>query len=128
MGTKPRADKKVSLRLTSDQEEALEEIVLTKGYKNRSQVLRAALENFIESSHESYNTEKITIELPKVYTEELDKLLDFVGAQTRHEAIRMAIRQYLQSENEFLLNKTLEYQELRVRYRKESVRPREMDR
>jgi len=128
MGKKTaKADRKVSLRLTEEQEDALDDIVHQRGYKNRSSAIRDALERFIEDSKESFNTEKITIELSKVYVTELDKLLDFIGASTRSEAIRMAIRQYLQNENEFLLKQTLEYEELRAKYRKSVYRPKELE-
>ena len=111
------------MRLTSEQEDALEEIVLTRGYKNKSDAIRHALEQFIEDSKESYNTEKVTIEISKVHLEELDKLLDFTGATSRPEAIRIALRQFLHNENEFLLKRTDEYETLRAKYKQRVIRP-----
>ena len=128
MGKKTaKASRKVSLRLTEEQEDALEDIVRQKGYKNRSSAIRDALERFIEDSKQSFNTEKITIELSKVYTQELDKLLDFIGATSRPEAIRMALRHFLEYENEFLLKQTLEYEQLRAKYKKTMYSPQKLE-
>lgn len=120
--------KKVSIRLSREQDEALEDLVIRRGYKNKSHALRAGVDKLIEDSQESLTSEKVTIDISKVYLEELDKLLDFVGATSRNEAIKMALRQYIRSENEFFLKETFEYELLRAEYRnrQRQTRPREV--
>lgn len=129
MGKKKTAPKKkVSLRLSLEQDEALEDIVIRQGYKNKSQLVRVAVDKLIEDSYESLTSERVTIDISKVYLEELDKLLDFVGATSRKEAIKMALRQYIRTENEFFLKEAVEYELLRAEYRnrQRQTRPREV--
>lgn len=124
---KTKAERRLSLRLTVEQDETLQDIANRLGYKNRSEAARMALDSFIDNNTLSYNSEKVSVEIPRVLLEELDKLLDFTGAADRHEAIRAAVRQYVQNENEFLLVRSMEYEELRSRYRKKMSPPRELE-
>jgi len=121
-----KADQRISIRLTAEQAEALDSIVLQKGCKNRSQAMRAALDNFISENSSGWNTEKLVLEMPKLILEELDKLIEFTGVTSRPEAIRSAVRQYVQTENEFLLQRTMHYEELRARYRSGQRRSHEL--
>jgi len=112
-----------------EQDEALEDIVIRRGYKNKSQAVRVAVDKLIEDSHESLTSEKVTLDISKVYLEELDKLLEFVGATSRKEAIKLALRQYIRTENEFFLKEAFEYELLRAEYRKKQQpnRPRDVE-
>lgn len=126
MKKKTKADQRISIRLTAEQAEALDSIVLQKGFKNRSQAMRAALDEFIGGNTSDWNTEKLKLDMPKLILEELDKLNEFTGVTNRQEAIRSAVRQYIQTENEFLLQRTTHYEELRARYRTGQRRSQEL--
>ena len=126
MKKQTKADQRISIRLTAEQAEALDSLILQKGFKNRSQAMRSALDEFIGATSGDWNTEKLRLDMPKMILEELDKLSEFTGITSRQEAIRSAVRQYIQTENEFLLERTKHYEELRARYRTGQRRSQEL--
>jgi metal-responsive CopG/Arc/MetJ family transcriptional regulator len=100
-----RSSERITIRLTPDQVEALDTIVLNKDYKNRSQGLRVAIENFIEEQIIDSRSEKVTTEIPRMIMMRLDDLIIGGFVNNRQEAVREAVRDFiLKIESEYIHN------------------------
>ncbi|UCH89033.1 MAG: ribbon-helix-helix protein, CopG family [Thermoplasmata archaeon] len=89
----PKRDK-ITIRLPDDLMEAIDLLVKTHEFTNRSHVIRSAVEALVRerafiSSHE---TEEIPVRLPKRYVETLDFLTGIEYFPSRASAIREAVK------------------------------------
>ena len=64
-------------------------------YKSKSDVVRAAIEKFIETENVPANISKITVELPKGDSVRLEQLVDEGDSVSIDDAIRHAVREYV---------------------------------
>ena len=90
-----RSSERITIRLTPDQVEDFDSIVLAQDFKSRSQALRVAIENFIEEQVIDARGEKLVLEIPRKIMMRLDDLIEDGYVNDRHEAARSAIREYI---------------------------------
>ena len=125
----PKQDK-ITVRLPDDLMEAIELLVKTHEFANRSHVIRAAVESLIRerafiSSHE---TDEIPVRLPKRFVENIDFLTGIEYYPSRASAIREAVRVLLFEHLDLWKLKTraetmqkLEWESAKEKVSKESV-------
>jgi Arc/MetJ-type ribon-helix-helix transcriptional regulator len=86
---------RVTIRLDEHSLAALQSLVSSGKYSNISEVMRAAIAQFIERNFAPRHIEKITVELPKGNAVELQKLVRRGDSVSIDDAIRNAVREYL---------------------------------
>lgn len=86
---------RITVRVPADKLEKLDELVATGDYKSKSDVIRAAIERFIETEDIPQNISKISIELPKGDSVSLEQLVDDGDSVSVDDAIRHAVREYI---------------------------------
>jgi predicted DNA-binding protein len=93
---------KITIRLTPDQVENIDSIMLNRDIKSRSKVIRMAIENFISENLDS-NAQKVTVPLPNMT---MNRLIDCVTAGdvlNVESAIQISIDRYLTSISDYYL-------------------------
>lgn len=88
---------KITIRLPDDLMEAIDLLVKTNEFTNRSHVIRSAVESLVrERAYISANeTEEIPVRLPQRYVETLDFLTGIDYFPSRTSAIREAVKSLL---------------------------------
>ena len=86
---------RITVRVPADKLEKLDELVATGEYKSKSDVIRAAIERFIETEDIPQNISKISVELPKGDSVSLEQLVDDGDSVSVDDAIRHAVREYI---------------------------------
>lgn len=86
---------RVTIRLDQGSLDTLESLVATGKYANISEVMRAAIEQFIDRNFSPKHIQKVTIELPKGNAVELQRLVKKGDSVSVDDAIRNAVREYL---------------------------------
>ena len=88
------SNERITVRLPTDKLALLESLVGTGDYDNLSDVVRDAIELFIEQNFTPDNISKITVELPKGNVLELESLIKNGDSVSMDDAIRNAVREY----------------------------------
>ncbi|MEM3851669.1 MAG: ribbon-helix-helix protein, CopG family [Methanomassiliicoccales archaeon] len=86
---------RVTIRLDDHSVAALQSLVTSGKYPNISEVMRAAIAQFIDRNFAPKHIEKITVELPRGNAVELQKLVRKGDSVSIDDAIRNAVREYL---------------------------------
>ena len=86
---------RITVRVPADKLEKLDELVATGEYKSKSDVIRAAIERFIETEDIPQNISKIHVELPKGDSVSLEQLVEDGDSVSVDDAIRHAVREYI---------------------------------
>jgi metal-responsive CopG/Arc/MetJ family transcriptional regulator len=107
------SSERITIRLTPDQVEALDTIVLNQTFKNRSQALRVAIENFIEEQVIDARGEKVVVEIPRKIMMRLDDLIIDGYVNNRQEALREALREFILDIEEKYIHRYKEVKERR---------------
>ena len=87
-------NERVTIRLPSDKLLLLQSLVGTDGYDNLSDVVREAVDMFIENRFAPDNISKITVDIPKGNVIELESLIRDGDSVSMDDAIRNAVREY----------------------------------
>ena len=85
---------RVTVRIPSDKVAILEHLVEDGNYENLSDVVREAIDTFINSKFTPENIAKITIDIPKGNVVELESLVKNGDSVSLDDAIRNAVREY----------------------------------
>jgi len=85
---------RVTVRMPSETVDLLESLVDGKEYDNVSDVVRKAVDEFLERRFAPDNVEKITVDIPKTKALELRSLVRDGDAISIDDAIRNAVREY----------------------------------
>ena len=88
------SNERITVRLPSDKLALLQTLVGTEDYDNLSDVVRAAVEEFIENNFTPDNISKITVDIPKGNVLELESLIRNGDSVSMDDAIRNAVREY----------------------------------
>jgi Arc/MetJ-type ribon-helix-helix transcriptional regulator len=110
---------KISIRLKPDQIDHLDQIMVQKDIKSRSQIIRTAIESFISENLEELASKKLVIRLPNGT---INKLLDCMNVGdilNFNSAIQIALDRYLTSIEEDYLVKNKQLSEARFNRQKE---------
>lgn len=86
---------RVTIRLPSERVEALQALVEKGRYPTISDVIRTAIDRFVESEFTPEYIEKITVELPKGNVVNLKHLVEDGDSVSVDDAIRNAVREYI---------------------------------
>jgi Arc/MetJ-type ribon-helix-helix transcriptional regulator len=86
---------RITVRVPADKLEKLDELVEKGEYKSKSDVIRAAIERFIETEDIPPNISKISVELPKGDSVSLEQLVEDGDSVSVDDAIRHAVREYI---------------------------------
>lgn len=86
---------RVTIRLDQESLTTLESLVSSGKYANISDVMRTAIEQFIDRNFSPKHIQKVTVELPKGNAIELQKLVKKGDSVSVDDAIRNAVREYL---------------------------------
>ncbi len=86
---------RITVRVPADKLDKLDELVKNGDYRSKSDVVRAAIEKFIETENVPANISKITVELPKGDSVRLEQLVDDGDSVSIDDAIRHAVREYV---------------------------------
>jgi len=99
---------RITIRISRAVAEKLEELVKSGEYKNLSDVVRAAIENFLAEKFAPKNIEKVSVDLPKSTVAMLVKLVDAGEAVDLDDAIRTAVREYVRRQISELARESIE--------------------
>jgi len=99
---------RITIRLSRAAAEKLEELVKSGEYKNLSDVVRTAIENFLAEKFAPKNVEKISVDLPKSTVAMLVKLVEAGDAVDLDDAIRTAVREYVRKQISELARESIE--------------------
>jgi Arc/MetJ-type ribon-helix-helix transcriptional regulator len=88
-----KADK-VTIRLTAEQAEAIDFLVESGRFKNRSKVIRAAIDELISvpEKEEQSGPVKVVAQLPDSMVAEIDSLVDLEYFQSREQGLWELVR------------------------------------
>ena len=88
---------RITIRLSKNATEKLQELVDRGEYKNLSDVVRAAIEDFLAEKFAPKNIERVSVDLPKKTVSLLLELVDSgdVEAVDLNDAIRLAVKEYV---------------------------------
>ena len=87
-------NERITVRLPSDKLALLQSLVGTDYYDNLSDVVREAVDEFIENHFTPDNISKITVDIPKGNVLELESLIRDGDSVSMDDAIRNAVREY----------------------------------
>lgn len=88
---------RVTVRMTTEMVDKLQILVDGMEYGNISDVIRAAVEEFLNNRFTADNVSKVTVELPKTKVLELESLVRDGDSISLDDAIRNAVREYTRS-------------------------------
>ena len=88
------SNERITIRLPTDKLALLESLVGTDDYDNLSDVVREAVDEFIDRRFTPENISKITVDLPKGNVLELESLIKNGDSVSMDDAIRNAVREY----------------------------------
>jgi len=87
--------KRITVRIPVSMAEELEEIVSRDNYSNVSEVIRAALDSFIEAKNAPEYISNVTVALPKKNVDDIQDLVNEGDSISVDDAIRNAVREYV---------------------------------
>ncbi len=85
---------RITVRIPSDKLEAMDGLVKQGKYPTISDVIRAAIDSFIDTHYTPDHIERVTVELPKGNVVELECLVKDGDSVSIDDAIRNAVREY----------------------------------
>ena len=109
---------KITIRLTPDQVENIDSIMLNRDIKSRSKVIRMAIENFISENLVDLHSQKVFLNLPNMT---INRLIDCVtngDALSVENAILISIDRYLNSITDYYLRDRFQIEAARAEERK----------
>ena len=86
---------RVTIRIPSERLDTLNGLVKDGKYDTISDVIRAAIDSFLENQFAPEYIKRLTIELPKGNVVNLEKLVRSGDSVSIEDAVRNAIREYL---------------------------------
>lgn len=110
---------KITIRLTPDQVENLDSIMLDRDIDSRSQVIRMAIENFISENLKDVTSQKVVLHLPN---NTVNRLIDCISSGdilSFESGIQIAVDRHLSSIEDYYLIKRDQLSTARRKYQKE---------
>lgn len=99
---------RITIRLSRNAAEKMEELVKSGEFKNISEVVRTAIEDFLAEKFAPRNIEKISVDLPKATVAMLTRLVEEGDAVDLDDAIRTAVREYVRKQISMLAKESIE--------------------
>ena len=89
---------RVTIRIPTDKLEVLQRLVDTGEFGTLSDVVRSAIDKFVEDKLAPAHIERMTVEFPKGNIVELEKLVNSGDSVSIEDAVRNAVREYLRTQ------------------------------
>ncbi len=86
---------RITIRISGEAYKKLEELLKTGEFKNMSDVIRTAIQEFLKTRFSPPNVSKIPVELPKSIIDSIDVLVENGDAIDKEDLIRLAVREYV---------------------------------
>ncbi len=86
---------RITIRISGEAYKKLEELLKTGEFKNMSDVIRTAIQEFLKTRFSPPNVSKIPVELPKSIMDSIDILVESGDAIDKEDLIRLAVREYV---------------------------------
>jgi len=86
---------RITIRISGEAYKKLEELLKTGEFKNMSDVIRTAIQEFLKTRFSPPNISKIPVELPKSIMDSIDILVESGDAIDKEDLIRLAVREYV---------------------------------
>jgi Arc/MetJ-type ribon-helix-helix transcriptional regulator len=86
---------RVTIRIPTERLDVLNGLVKDGRYDTISDVIRAAIDNFLENQFAPEYIKRLTIELPKGNVVKLEELVQSGDSVSLEDAIRNAVREYI---------------------------------
>jgi len=86
---------RITIRITGEAYSKLEELLKTGEYKNLSEIIRTAIQEFLKSKFTPPNISKIPVDIPKAVMDNIEILIENGDAVNKEDLIRMAVREYV---------------------------------
>ena len=86
---------RVTIRIPKDRVIALQSLVDKGEYTNMSDVIRSAIDSFVETHFTPEHIEKLMVELPKANVIKLEELVHSGDSISVDDAVRNAVREYV---------------------------------
>jgi Arc/MetJ-type ribon-helix-helix transcriptional regulator len=94
---------RLNLRVSDDTVRILEEILERKNLRSLSDVIRDALDRYIDDEADAWNSEIIKVKIPRVLLEDLENLVMAGDATDVQQAINFALRDWIERRKQYLL-------------------------
>ena len=110
---------KITIRLTPDQVESLDSIMLDRDIDSRSQVIRMAIESFISENLKDVSSQKVVLHLPN---NTVNRLIDCISSGdilSIESGIQIAVDRHISSIEDYYLTKREQLSAARSRFQKE---------
>ena len=85
---------RVTVRMPGEAYELMQQLIDGDKYESVSDVIRAAVDDFLAKRFTPENVEKVTVDLPKTKVLELESLVRDGDSISLDDAIRNAVREY----------------------------------
>ena len=95
---------KITIRLTPDQVENIDTIMLGHDVRSRSKVIRMAIENFISENIKDSASQKVVLHLPNNVVSRLEDCVSAGDVANIESAIQISIDRYLTSIKDYYLS------------------------
>jgi len=92
-----RHTQKIAARIPRELAEELDDICAREGLDNRSDAIRVCIEQYVEASRESLNTNNIILNVPNALLDTVDRCVKNGLARDRSEAIIIALNLWVNS-------------------------------
>ena len=94
------ASDRITVRLEPETASLLDRLVQEKEYKNVSDVVRHAIDFFLEKQFPPEHIEKVVVDVPKTNMNDLQSLVMEGDSVSVDDAIRNAVREYVRKRKE----------------------------
>ncbi len=85
---------RITIRISSQKSAQLQDMVESGEFQNISDVIRTAIDEFLQGRSSSDNVQKVRVELPRAKVIELEALVREGDSVSMDDAIRNAVREY----------------------------------
>jgi Arc/MetJ-type ribon-helix-helix transcriptional regulator len=85
---------RITIRISSQKSALLQAMVDSGEFQNISDVIRTAIDEFLQERSSSDNIQKVRVELPRAKVIELEALIKDGDSVSMDDAIRNAVREY----------------------------------
>ena len=85
---------RVTIRISSDSVDKMQELVAAGEFETITDVIRAAVDEFLSKYYSPENVKKVTVDIPKNNAVELESLVNDGDSTSLEDAIRNAVREY----------------------------------
>lgn len=94
---------RLNMRVSDETVRILEEIMERRGLGSISNVMREALERYIDDEGDAWNSGIVKVKIPKMMLEDLEDLIMAGDATDIQQAVNFALREYIETRKQYLL-------------------------